>query len=406
MKRIYSLLLLISILFFQSYIAQAQRKPKYELNRFANQTSIIEEIPETVKKEIYRIDFLLPIYADSLPETQEVIKNIPGIAQTGVNFYEGILMAIDSLEQSGEMYYDIYVHDIGSISVQEWIDKGVLDSTDVIVGALYAVDIPIVAEFAKERKINFVSILSPSDGNITDNPFFIINQPPLEVHLKRMVEYVEFNKSYLNSIFISGASKTDETPKLYIKEHVQRILPNFTLNSYEDINFEKLTNLLVKRQKNIIYTSALDPQDAVKLLKALSTIDKDYQIEVIGYPTWKGLPVLTDGTLPNHITVYVSYPYRFDEEVDLRLKFRNKYNKSFNRGLPTEIVYRGYEVTLWIADLLNQYGMYFNHHMESHPAFCTEYKMELKKENDKEFYFENTQLYFYKYNDNTLKIVE
>ncbi len=403
-KILYSYFFLFIICAF-STSTFAQRKPKYQLETISNKPSLETTLPESSKKEIYRIDFLLPLYVDSLPNQLQVLKNIPTTSQTGVNIYEGILMAIDSLEKAGIMYYDIYVHDIGNTPVQTWIDKGVLDSTDIIVGALYSADIPLVANFAKERKINFVSMLSPSDGDIRENPYFIISQPPLNVHLKRMVSYAEFNKSYLNSVLISGHSKHDEEPLHYIKENVNRIVPNFALSSYEDINLDKLKNLLDNKQKNLIYTTALSPQDATILLDALSKLDEKYQLEIIGFPTWKGLPILTSGKLKSNITVYLSSPFRFDEEVEKRLRFRNQYEK-FKRGLPTELVYRGYEITLWIADLLNQYGTVFNSQLAHHPAFCTDYKIEFKKEDKQDFYYENTQLYFYKYNESVLNIIE
>lgn len=403
-KILYNYFFLFIICAF-SHAAFAQRRPKYQLETISNKSSIENSLPESIKKEIYRIDFLLPLYVDSLPSQLQVLKTIPTASQTGVNIYEGILMAIDSLEKAGILYCDIYVHDIGNTPVQTWIDKGLLDSTDIIVGALYSADIPIVANFAQERKINFLSMLSPSDGDIKGNPYFIISQPPLDVNLKRMVAYAEFNKSYLNTVLISGNTKHDEEPLHYIKENVNRIVPNFALSSYENINLDKLKNLLDDKQKNLIYTTALSPQDATLLLEALSKLDEKYQLEVIGFPTWKGLPILTSGKLKSNITVYLSYPYRFDEEVEKRLRFRNQYEK-FKRGLPTELVYRGYEITLWISDLLNQYGTVFNSHLAHHPAFCTDYKIELKKEEKQEYYYENTQLYFYKYNESVLKIIE
>lgn len=402
MNRLYWWLLIVCMILlpFKDY---GQRRAKYELKSDKDSTPPVNLKP-TVKKEIYRIDFLLPLYLDNLPHQQQVIRNIPAGSLTGINFYEGILLAIDSLEKAEGMYYDIYVHDIATTPVKDLISNGVMDSTDVIVGAIYSNDIPPVAQFAKTRGITFISALSPADAEIRNNPFFILVQPTLETHLKKMIHFIEYNKSYLNTLLLYGGNSSEEKPFKTLKGLLDRQHQTF---KYADnkITAEHIKYYLQKDKKNLIYTCIVDPGEAEQLLKQLAPLAEEYPMEIVGYPSWKGLPVLTDGSLSENISVYISYPFRFDEEVDKRLYLSNQYEQ-FKRGIPSELVYRGFETTLWIADALKNYGTIFNNDLTEMNAFSTQYKISWKADPDLGYYYENNNLYIYRYYNGSLYIVE
>ena len=406
MNKIIFLIGLISLQFI-FYTGSSQRRGKYEMK---NQTKAESRstpqlgLPATEKKEIYRIDYLLSINLDNLPEKQQVVKNFSNNSVIGLNFYEGILLAIDSLEKRENMYYDIFVHDIGNNSLDELLQSGRLDSTDLIIGLVQPSEIAQVAKFAKSRKVNFISALSPFDGEVKDNPFMIIPQATINTHLGNIVKYADYNKSYMNTLVLYRDNQSDESAYRIIKNQVNKKSRELRIVG-EKLDIDQVKQYLVKGQKNLIYTTFLSPQLAQNLLTQLNGIANDYEFEIIGMPTWKGLPILTDETLNKSISVYLSYPFRYDEEVDKRLYMRNRYSR-FNRGIPSELVFRGFETTLWAADNLLQHGTIFNEHIGNSEAFSNIYKVNFKTVGNTPLYFENQNVYIYKYNDGTLSIIE
>lgn len=403
-KAIFIISLLIILLSHLS--ASAQRRGRYEMRRELLEATQVSpnDIASTEKKDIYRIDFLLPINLGNLPAKQQVIKSYNNNSLLGMNFYEGVLLAIDSLEKIEKMYYDVFVHDISTTSFEDLVKSGKLDSTDVIIGLLQTAEIPAVAAFAKERKINLISALSPFDAGVTDNPYFIIPQATIQTHMSSIIKYADFNKSYMNAVMLYRDNQSDEIALDALKDNVSKRTKELKLTA-DKIDLEVLKTLLIKGQKNLIYTTFLSPQVATTIISQLNTIAGDYELEIIGLPTWKGLPILTSDSLHSNLSIYLSYPFRFDEDVEKRLYMRSLYRK-YNRGLPSEMVFRGYETTLLVADNLEKNGTIFNDSLNNYQAFSNLYKIEVQMKKNEPQYFENQNIYIYKYNNGKLNIIE
>lgn len=398
--KIYISILVTLVVALSAIESQGQRRIKYELGRKSEATF---QLDTAVKKEIYRIDFLLPLATDMLPDSVEVLEDFPREGLLGLHFYEGILLAIDSLERSGKMYYDIYVHDLSLRSVEQILADEDLDSTDVILGALPSKDLGPVAEFAKEHEISFYSVISPSDQGITENPYFVMLQPSLRSHLHHSIRFVEFNKAYLNTVVLYTPETRREKTRSLIEEKVKGKFKSIQISQASD--YRNLRYYLESGRKNLVYTTELDPAKAEEMLRSLNEYAEVYPMEIIGLPTWKGMSILTSGELHSNISVYLSYPFRYDEEIEKRQEMRHRYS-IFKRGIPNEMIYRGFETTLWIAESLEQNGTPSHNQHEDVPTYSTEYRIERIEQNGKPQYFENTNTYIYKYHKGTLSVVE
>lgn len=401
MMRNFLQLIIGLLLFFCTFEAEAQRRAKYELGSKSKQ--VVGELAQAEKKEIYRVDFILPIYAQLLPDSLTVLKEFPQEGLIGLHFYEGILLAIDSLEKSQRMYYDYYVHDIGSTPANELIRSGVLDSTDVIVGMVQGNDIPELAQLAKDKGITFYSALSAADQGISGNLYFVMLQPTLRSHIQHLIKYLEYNKAYLNTVQIYHQDNKRDKSKTLVEELFKSKIKSIQINNNYD--FKNLKYYLDKGKTTVVFVSELNPERATEMLRQLNALAEEYPMDIIGMPTWKGLPILTSGELNEKISVYLSYPYRYDEEIEKRQEMRKKY-AVFNRGIPNEMVYRGYETTLWVAQVLEQLGTPSHHLAQNIASYSTEYNVEKIEDDGKLLYFENTNTYIYKYHNGTLSLIE
>ena len=75
--------------------------------------------------------------------------HIPDKVLPGLNFYEGVKLASDSLNHLG-YNMDVYVHDITDpiSSIASLINSATLDSSDLIIGAVGTQQIATLAAFA------------------------------------------------------------------------------------------------------------------------------------------------------------------------------------------------------------------------------------------------------------------
>lgn len=406
------LFLILSCLFC-STVVLAQNKKRYiyaprlkNITRANNspEKQLSSLIPETVQKEIYRIDILLPIHLNLLPQTIQHAQKWPQNSLASLNFYEGVMMAIDSLEKNEDMYYDIYIHDIANNKLDSLLNSNALDSTDVIIAGVNSSELQILSDYSLEKKINTFSVFSPADGNVKNNPFFFIFQPTLMTHLEKMYEYTDENFRRYPTTLLFRETPGDEIAFTFLKSKISRRHNEIKI-SEDKIDIEVLEKKLVQNERNLVYTTFISPESTTHILSQLATIDEDYELYIIGLPSWKSLPILTNGTLPKHIHIIIPYAFQYDNDDQLRMEVRN-FHAKFQRGYPTEYTYRGYESLLWISDMLKNHGQYFNNNLEDTHPLSTEFTYKLEMEEDEIKYFENKKIYFLKYNDSKLQLID
>ena len=97
-----------------------------------------------------------------------------------VEYYEGFLMAVDSLKRTGTSI-DLYVYDCNkeSSSLNSILAKSEMKNMNVIFGPAQQQHIKPLAAFAKKKTIYAWSFLfSSKEGEVFNNPFiYQINTP-------------------------------------------------------------------------------------------------------------------------------------------------------------------------------------------------------------------------------------
>lgn len=360
------------------------------------------EYEERSKKEVYRIDVLLPLQLNSLVQNgKPVYSKVPDHLQQPLNFYEGISIAADSLKTK-HYKIELYVHDISNpaTSITQLTTKKMLDSSDLIIGSLQSPEIPAIAAFAKKNKINFISALSPSDAGVKENPYFILIQPTLKTHLRQLITYADkkFNRSP-KFIFHNSATAGEKeaynqlSDALSEEKHLESVDCSLRMP-----DSAALVKLFKKNETNVIFVSILETAKAEQVLNALAALPAEYKFEVFGMPSWKSMRGLSQSSPYMGMSIYYTTPFYFDPTTGPGRYINNSYKNNFG-GNPTEMVYRGYETLYWTASLLNKYGPVFNKHLSDvSAAQFTRYDIDYAWSKTNDFqYLENNKLYILHY---------
>lgn len=357
------------------------------------------DYPGSSIKKRYRIDVLIPLYLDELvKDGKPAFKGrLPEKAAYGLDFYEGLKLAADTLNEFS-YNLDVYVHDIASpdLTIEKLIQKKTLDSSNLIIGAFPSQYIAAVAEFAKKKEINFISALSPSDGDVADNPYFILLQPKFKIHCERLREMVEEKHPKKSPIIIYRTSaNNDDIAYSYFSdlESKAKILCN------NPDSIERLRYVMDSTETNIIVMPLLDVSYAAKLLTAINDRFPQYKIEIFGMPSWEAMNELRKGDYAN-MAVYFTAPFYFDISSTAGKGVADRYKKVAGNVNPSEMVYRGYETMYWYVYLLTRYGTIFNEKLRDNgtaPFTRFDIKPVWDEENDKFLYYENKHLYLYRY---------
>lgn len=314
-----------------------------------------------ISMKIPRIAVFAPIYLDSAYDASgnyRFGKSIPRYLSASLDFYQGLAFALDSLDKEG-LHLQVQVYDTKSrTSIYKLADSGVLDSTDLFIGAVSGSEYLDLATIAKEKKIPFVSVSYPNDGGIRANPYVIIINSRLNTHLLVMYNYILRNHGTNNIIMVRTKNASDDRvtgvfkslnmassgPVLNIRE--------VTLN--KEITSDAIVPVLDKERENLIICGSLDERFSKLLLSAVAPLSATYKLKLAGMPTWEGLRELESPELKAVPVIYSSTFYD-PGQADARISgFVQAYAKA-TYAYPSESAFRGFEVIYLFAHLLDQY---------------------------------------------------
>ncbi len=325
--------------------------------------------------------------------------NIPHYFMPGLDFYTGVKLALDSLQRDS-INLDVWVYDTKSKTkpVSEIIKELNRISPNLIIASLTnTTEQKSFSEFALRKNIPLVSVTYPNDAYLHGNPFFIMENSTLQTHVDSLYSYI--SRTYRNSKIIYL------TRKGYIEEKIKKQFASLNKNdksvkfSFIELNTNPTTSDLIplmdSTKENIFICGVLDEGYGLNLVKSLSAAT-GYTTVAIGMPTWDGIRALTYSNCNNVRIIYTS-PFHYTSGMPAVDGLKKIYKQQFYSN-PGDMVYKGYESTLYFGKLLSRYNSDMINHLND-PAFfvATLFNFQpvtLDEDSQLPDYFENKKIYF------------
>ncbi len=338
-------------------------EPQRREDNSRNNKKLQVSYPLSIQKKHYRVDVLAPIYLDELVKGKSVtFKNkVPNKAIPGLSFYEGVMIAVDSLKKQN-LGLDIFIHDVSSRSESpdSLVLSKKLDSSDLVLASILPQDLQHLATYCMKRQVNFVSTLSPSDGGVTNNKFFTVLQPTLKTHCTAIMQKLaKENKVKQLTILYRNAIPAEENAFKYLNPEgkSKQSAKTFLCNSLPDKkSFGKIFDNA--KTQNVV-VAILDNVFADSLLKELSNFFPDTHFEIYGMPSWTDIGLQRRFSQYTNMSFTIPVPFNYDFGSSVYKYVEQKYTDAYG-GSPQELVYRGYEAMMWYGTLLKKYGTVFN----------------------------------------------
>jgi hypothetical protein len=168
----------------------------------------------------------------------------------------------------------------------------------------------------------------------------------------------------------------------------------------------QLTSLLDSTKQNVIIAPTLNTAQAQKIVKFLSASAPNYPVAVMGMPTWESIAF----TKPEFKKVDVYYGTPFvsaSGNADLFEQFNKKY-RSLTNSRPSDVAFRGYEITRRYLEVLANYPDTFIDHINDEKfKLFSNFSFQPVGSNNRQManYHENQKVYFVKKTDGILKDV-
>lgn len=405
----YSLVLLFGITTFticRAQVDSAGRHPSVVLSSPA-----VRDSTDTVPQ----VAIFIPLYLDSAFDAgnnYRYDKSFPKFINPGLEFYEGVQLALDSLKaEHAPLEVRIYDTRSSTQSIAQIVQSPEFRKTGLILGHVTPGELQQLASAALHMNIPFINVNYPNDGGITNNPDLVILNSTLRTHCEGIYRFMQRNYATKPILLFRKKGTQEDRLQHYFME-IEKTTASVPLKikfiTLED-NFDAaaLAPHLDSTMETICIAGSLDENFGRSLCQGLASLNKTYPSLIIGMPTWDNI---NDFNLPEYKDEEIFYTTPFyTNPADNLSKSIQQYFKTKFYSRPSDMVFRGYETTWHFAKLLLQYGKNLSGSIgEKKYKVFDDFDIEpvfLNKQNMTLDYFENKKVYFVKKVDGNVMAV-
>jgi hypothetical protein len=301
--------------------------------------SLTKSASTTPKELVFLLPFnISKIENDSLNTVASKLKKDKFLNMT-LDFYSGVLMAIDSAKTVG-LNINIKIYDSeetkNTSSIPSLIQQNKFENTSAIIGPFYQYNVDNLAQLLGNKSIPIISPLSKEKGKLASNCYQTM--PTNEDCKAAMINYI--NKNNGNLVALIDSKKA--TLKDYLKNNNSKN-KIVGLNPNGLVVKDSLRKLLVRNKMNYIILESQKTGFILAATNAMISLMTDYQLQMVilePNPTLNFYEI----DLKRLVKLKMMYPSIVREngspEADI---FRNKYKK-INKIFPNQFAIRGFDL--------------------------------------------------------------
>jgi LysM repeat protein len=275
-----------------------------------------------------------------------------------LDFYEGVLLALDSLKNAG-ISVDLYVYDTerDTIHFEQILQQNEMRKMDLIFGPVETNNLKMVADFGKKNQIPVISPFTDDQMLLRDNPYFIQMVPSQEIEFRNWARFLTNFASDSLIIIHNGDSLERETIDFLKQEIFEELAnrQNFNVLKLKEVIINDsaeydMSQFLADSAKNIIIIPSTNEAYVSNILTALFLQVANYDLQVFGMSNWhKFQSIDLEYMHLMGINYFTSFyvDYKKKAVTDFIRKFRQVYKTEPYRVSP-----RGYNLSMYGFDLM------------------------------------------------------
>lgn len=208
-----------------------------------------------------------------------------------VEYYEGFLMAVDSLKRQG-VSVNLYTYDTKGKSdvTQSILAKEEMKNMDIIFGPAHAANVKTLAEFAEKNQTRVVVPFSPEVEQVFKNPYIYQVNTPQSYLYSEVYEHFLRKFSKANIVFLDAGTGQNEKVE-FIKGMKNELKTNQV--AYKHISNSDTLKILAaidSTRENIFIPTSGKDLSLTRLIPQLTQIRRSYpnvDLHLFGYPEWQ-----------------------------------------------------------------------------------------------------------------------
>ena len=297
------------------------------------------------------------------PKTPQLTRQFYGNSENFLQFYEGVLIAVDSMQKAG-MKIELNVFDTkdNPESVRKIINRENFSKTDLIIGPVYENVQKEVAAIAAKNQIPVVSPFTPKSGIIGNNPFFYQVNPTREYLAEKTVEMIAAGYSESNFIVVETSSYMG-TPEGQMVENIRKKLGSGK-GKYTEYDFRKerargLKNVLSSDKENVIFIPSSDEGELSVAISNINNLADEFSITLIGSSNYQQKYSSIEVAHYHNLKFKYVNPYWTDYSKNTTINYIEKFIANFVTE-PNSYGIQGFDVSWYFLNALFYFGNDFS----------------------------------------------
>ena len=348
---------------------ETEQEPEKETTTVIGATDKME-IPDYISEVVMPVDpfvkvaLLLPfsakdypVFVDTLVEKMPV--QISARSEQFISFYEGVLLAVDSLKNQGyKVNLKVFDTERSAEKMYTMVDEIDRFHPDLIIGPVYGSVYKALMDDLTNKNIPVIYPLSSRSEEFGVYPDFIQVNPSMKALTVAMSDWLreEAEEANLVCLNLTGneVSHSDLEDIRLFKEYMHRIgSMNFYDWNTSAVPLDGLRLQLLPDRENIIILPTTKEAEVSKILPVLSALTDGYRITVVGFPEWQAFTSVDHETYFKLNTKIFTYSY-VDNTTEPAKRFALKYRKYFYTE-PNNLAYKAFDMSLYFIELAAKY---------------------------------------------------
>ena len=361
----------------------------------------------------YTVAIFAPLYLDSAFDANgqyRYDKYFPKFINPGLEFYEGVQMAADSLGKEN-IPLDVQVFDTKASkqTLQQQLNDPAMEHAGLIIGHVTPAEAKIIAEAALRKNIPFINANLPNDAGITANPSLVILNSTLQTHCETIYRFLQRNYPISPVLMFRKKGTMEDRLQAYFSEAEKNTagvkLKIKWINTEEGKTF-RIQQYLDSSRLAMVVVASLDETFGKEIAQQLSPLAVSYPTLLVGMPTWDAINDFNRKEYKG-VNIMYSTPFYNAKTDKVSLEITN-YFKTVLYSRPSDMVFRGYECLYRFGKLLVEKGSNLAGSIgEKKYKVFTDWDIQpvLDRQTMSLDHFENKKLYFVKKTDGIIKQV-
>ncbi|MGM0648251.1 MAG: LysM peptidoglycan-binding domain-containing protein [Bacteroidota bacterium] len=355
----------------------------------------------------YTIALMMPFYFDNRYVIKPDDYKENGWPETHfksfeyIQFYEGFLMAVDSLKKAGfHAHIKIFDTKNDPEEVKRILQKTDLDQFDLVFGPFHSDALKLVVDQAAKSNVKVVAPTYDLDV-VKGNKHLIKLFTPMHYQLDRVVNHIYKEHRLKNLIFVYGSAQEKSMieenilPRLAKKMGLKDSIYPWTVIDYRAQGYSGLKSSLSSEKANFLICTLKGEVTVNRLITRLNGLRKDYDLSLLASDQWESYQSLESEYLNN--LGYMSFNNYLINYDDIRVKaFVKKFSTKYHTW-PHPKAFVGFDVGYFFLSALYNYGINFPQCMHYQKVFTMHNDFQFRQWKDNAW--QNSSVNIYQYRD-------